>query len=205
MTIKTLLIATHNQGKVVEFDKLLSGLNIDLKSAADFNLDEPEETEDTFVGNALLKARLAVEATGIPCLADDSGLTVDALGGAPGIFSARWAEDEKGNRDFNVAMEKIRDNIKKIKGQDIDGSQTACFRAVLALVFPDGRSEVFEGWVDGKLCWPPRGDKGFGYDPMFIPQGFDDTFGEMEPSQKQALSHRAHAVAKFKKYLEENA
>lgn len=205
MPIKTLLIATHNKGKVVEFDKLLDGLNITLKSAEDFNLVEPEETEDTFVGNALLKARLAVEATGLPCLADDSGLTVDILGGAPGIYSARWAEKENGERDFNFAMEKIQDNIEKITGAGIDGSQTACFRAVLALVFPDGRSEVFEGWVDGKLCWPPRGDNGFGYDPMFIPDDHDVTFGEMDPAQKQAMSHRAHAVLKFKKYLEENA
>ncbi len=204
MIIDTLLIATHNQGKVAEFEKLLGGLDITLKSAIDFNLFEPEETEGTFVGNALLKARAAVEATGLPCLADDSGLTVSALDGAPGIYSARWAETENG-RDFNAAIQKVQDNISKISGVGIDGTQTASFVAVLALVYPDGRSKTFEGWVDGTLCWPPRGDNGFGYDPIFVPEGHEMTFAEMEPIQKQAMSHRAHAVRKFKDYLVKNA
>ena len=205
MSLDTLLIATHNQGKVAEFDKLLDGLNITLKSAVDFDLPEPEETEDSFVGNALLKARHAVAATGLPCLADDSGLTISVLDGAPGIYSARWAENEKGERDFNLAMQKVQDNITKINGQGIDGSQTASFVAVLALVYPDGRSEVFEGWADGHLCWPQRGEKGFGYDPIFVPDGYEITFAEMDPDQKHAMSHRAHAVEKFKNYLVKNA
>ena len=204
MPIETLVIATHNQGKVAEFDKLLDGLNITLKSANDFNLPEPEETEETFEGNALLKARLAAETTGLPCLADDSGLTIEALDGAPGIYSARWAETPSG-RDFNVAMQKVHDGISKTKAGAIDGTQSACFVATLALVFPDNSFEVFEGWVDGKLCWPPRGDKGFGYDPMFVPDGYDITFAEMEPEQKYTMSHRAHAVNKFKNYLLKNA
>ena len=204
MTIETLLIATHNQGKVAEFDKLLDGLDITLKSAADFNLVEPIETGETFVENALLKARLAVEATGLPCLADDSGLTIAALDGAPGIYSARWAEMPEGGRDFNLAMQKVHDNISKTKAGSIDGSQTACFIAVLALVFPNGRFETFEGWMDGHLCWPPRGDKGFGYDPIFVPEGHAITFAEMEPAVKHAISHRARAVAKFKNYLIQN-
>lgn len=207
MAIDTLLIATHNQGKVKEFEELLNGLGIALKSANDFNLPEPEETEETFVGNALLKARAAVAATGLPCLADDSGLTVSALDGAPGVYSARWAETENG-RDFNLAMQKVQDNISKMNGSGIDGSQSASFVAVLALVFPDDNAnvkhEIFEGWADGHLCWPPRGDKGFGYDPIFMPDGYDVTFAEMEPEQKQSMSHRAHAVAKFKNYLIKN-
>ncbi len=200
MPIDTLLIATHNQGKVAEFDELLSGLNVTLKSAADFDLPEPEETEDTFIGNALLKARAAVEATGLPCLADDSGICIEALEGAPGIHSARWAETENGERDFNAAMQKVHD---KLNG--IDGTQSTYFIAVLALVYPDGTSEIFEGRVNGKLCWPARGKKGFGYDPIFIPTGHEITFAEMEPSEKQAMSHRASAVEKFKNYLIQNA
>lgn len=199
MAIDTLLIATHNQGKVAEFDKLLDGSSITLKSAADFDLTEPEETKDSFIGNALLKARAAVKETGVTCLADDSGLAIDALDGAPGIYSARWAETPDG-RDFAMAMERVN---KEIEG--IDGSQTARFVAVLALVYPDGREEIFEGFAEGTLCWPPRGDKGFGYDPIFVPEGFDITFAEMEPDKKHAMSHRAKAVEKFKKYLEKNA
>lgn len=190
-----LLIATHNQGKVAEFEKLLTGLDIKIQSAADHDLPEPEETEKTFIGNALLKAHAAVKATGLPCLADDSGLCVDALDGAPGIYSARWAEGENG-RDFNLAMQKVHD---KLSG--IDGTQSAYFIAVLALVYPDGQEEIFEGRALGHLCWPPRGEKGFGYDPIFIPDGYDVSFAEMEPSKKHAMSHRAIAVEKFKTYL----
>ena len=199
MSIDTLLIATHNKGKVAEFDKLLDGLNITLKSAADFDLPEPEETEKTFIGNALLKARAAVKETGVVCLADDSGIAIDALDGAPGIYSARWAETNNG-RDFDMAMERVN---KEIGG--IDGTQTARFVAVLALVYPDGREEIFEGLAEGNLCWPPRGTKGFGYDPIFVPENFDITFAEMDPNKKHAMSHRAKAVAKFKDYLIKNA
>jgi XTP/dITP diphosphohydrolase len=199
MTMKELLLATHNKGKVDEFKEMLDPLGITLKSAADFDLPEPEETENTFTGNALLKARAAVNHAGIPALADDSGLSIDALDGAPGVYSARWAEKEDGTRSFHDAMEKV---YNKLGG--IDGTQTAYFTAVLALVYPDGREETFEGRVDGKLCWPPRGEKGFGYDPIFIPDGHEMTFAEMEPSFKHAISHRAIAVEKFRQYLKQN-
>lgn len=197
--IDTLLIATHNQGKVVEFDTLLSGMGITLKSAADFDLVEPEETETTFVGNALLKARAASKVAGIPCLADDSGICINALDGAPGIYSARWAQKPDGSRDFSYAMEQVN---AKIGG--IDGTQSAYFVAVLALVYPDGKEVTFEGRIEGKLCWPPRGDKGFGYDPIFIADGQDITFGEMDSDKKQAMSHRTVAVAQLKAHLYSN-
>lgn len=196
--IKKLLIATHNQGKMVEFEKMLQGLNISLVSTADFNLPEPDETEKTFQGNALLKARAACEATGLPALADDSGLCVDDLNGAPGIYSARWGETPNG-RDFNVAMQRIHDEIG-----GIDGTQIAYFIAVLALVYPDGTEEVFEGRVNGNLCWPPRGKFGHGYDPIFMPVGFEITCAEMLPETKNKISHRAIAVEKLKKYLIKN-
>lgn len=192
---KTLVVATHNKGKVAEFDKLLNGLGIALKSAADFDLAEPEETEDSFIGNALLKAQAAVDATGLPSLADDSGICIEALNGAPGIYSARWAQTKNG-RDFNAAMQRVHDELG-----GIDGTETAYFIAVLALVSPDGTREIFEGRMNGVLCWPPRGQKGFGYDPIFIPEGYDITFAEMEPAQKHAISHRAKAVKKLKDFL----
>jgi len=195
MALTQLLLATHNKGKVDEFNTMLDGLGIELKSAIDFDLPEPEETEKTFIGNAVLKAKAAVEITNMPCLADDSGISIDALDGAPGIYSARWAETDQG-RDFNMAMERVNSELG-----GIDGTQTAYFTAVLALVFPDGSQEIFEGRVDGTLCWPPRGEKGFGYDPIFIPEGYDKTFAEMEPDFKHQMSHRAVAVEKFLKYI----
>lgn len=202
--IKILVVATHNKGKVIEFEKMLGDL-VDnavgeLKSAADFNLPEPEETENTFVGNAILKARAACERTGLPSLADDSGLAVDALGGAPGIYSARWADAPEG-RDFNMAMNRVYNECGHIDRGIKDKTKTARFVAVLALVYPNGKEEVFEGTVEGHLTWPARGNKGFGYDPIFVPEGHDITFAEMEPSQKYAMSHRANAVEKFKAYL----
>lgn len=196
--METLLIATHNQGKVLEFAQMFSGLNITLKSAADFDLPEPEETEDSFTGNALLKARAACKATGLPSLADDSGLCVDGLDGAPGIYSARWGETPNG-RDFNIAMARVNDELN-----GIDGTQSAHFIAVLALVYPDGREEAFEGKFKGNLCWPMRGEKGHGYDPIFIPEGYELTCAEMEPEAKNKISHRAIAVEKFKNYLASN-
>ncbi len=208
MAMDTLLIATHNKGKVVEFDKMLSGLDITLKSAADFDLPEPEETEDSFIGNALLKAHAAVTATGVTSLADDSGIAIDALNGAPGIYSARWAETPSNNqegRDFNMAMERVNVEISKLNDRGIDGTQTAYFVAVLALVYPNGEEVTFEGRMNGTLCWPPRGEKGFGYDPIFVPNGLDKTFAEIDPAEKHAMSHRAIAVDKFKQYLIENA
>ncbi len=200
MDIKTLLIATHNQGKVVEFGWMLDGLGITLKSAADFNLPEPEETEDSFAGNALLKARAAFQATGLPALADDSGLCVDALDGAPGIYSARWGETPEG-RDFNMAMERVNKEL----GGIVEGEHAAHFIAVLALVYPDANGklceQVFEGKLSGNLCWPMRGDNGHGYDPIFVPVGFKRTCAEMDADEKNAISHRAVAVEKFKEYL----
>ena len=196
--MKQLLIATHNQGKVLEFQQMFDGMDLEIKSAADFDLAEPEETEKTFEGNALLKARAACTATGLPALADDSGLCVDALDGAPGIYSARWGETPNG-RDFNVAMERVH---KELGG--IDGTQTAYFIAVLALVYPDGQEELFEGRMTGHLTWPMRGSQGHGYDPIFVPNGYDVTCAQMKAEDKNAISHRAKAVEKFKKYLEKN-
>lgn len=200
--MQTLLLATHNQGKVEEFREMFSALDIEIKSAADFNLPEPIETEETFEGNALIKARAACKATGLPSLADDSGLCVDALNGAPGVYTADWAETEghgQSGRDFNIAMERVHCELG-----DINGDEAAHFIAVLALVYPDGREEVFEGRFEGHLTWPMRGDKGHGYDPIFVPEGHDVTAAEMEPSDKNAISHRAKAVAKFKEYLNQN-
>ena len=184
-TDKQLVLASHNRGKLKEFDALLAGLNIQVLSAADLGLDEPEETGSTFVDNALLKARAAMESTGLPALADDSGLAVNALGGDPGIYSARWAGPGK---DFAAAMVRVNAAL----GASSD--RTAAFIAVLALVWPDGSHHVVEGRVDGILCWPPRGTGGFGYDPMFMPEGNNLTFGEMTADEKRKLSHRARAL-----------
>lgn len=191
----TLLLATHNQGKVAEFQDMLGEFGITLKSANDFNLPEPEETGKIFTENALLKARAAAAKVDIPCLSDDSGLAIDALNGEPGIHSARWAETING-RDFTHAMNKVNEKIGGIKG-----NETAYFIAVLALVFPDGREEIFEGRINGSLCWPPRGTKGFGYDPIFVPDNHIRSFGEFEPDEKHAISHRANAVERLKSYL----
>tara|TARA_R100001244_G_scaffold56537_1_gene48197 strand:+ start:4726 stop:5343 length:618 start_codon:yes stop_codon:yes gene_type:complete len=189
-----LVAATHNQGKVSELKDLFEPLGFDVVSAIELDLPEPEETEATFAGNAILKARAAAEATGAPALSDDSGLSVTALGGAPGIYSARWAGQP---RDFSRAMEKVQRELDDIGTAD----RSAKFVCALAVVWPDGHAEVFEGEVHGELTWPPRGDKGFGYDPVFIADGESITFGEMEPQRKHAMSHRAHAVAKLKAAL----
>ena len=196
--MKQLLIATHNQGKVDEFRQMFADMDLEIKSATDFDLPEPEETEKTFEGNALLKARAACDATGLPALADDSGICVDALGGAPGIYSARWGQTPNG-RDFNIAMERVN---KEVGG--IDGTQTAYFIAVLALVYPDNRQELFEGKMHGTLTWPMRGAQGHGYDPIFVPEGYDVTCAQMTAEDKNKISHRAIAVEKFKKYLQTN-
>ena len=186
-----LVAATHNTGKVAELRDLFQPLGFEVVSAIDLDLEEPEETEDTFTGNAILKARAAAEATGTPALADDSGLAVSALGGAPGIFSARWAGNP---RDFNVAMEKVERELQAIGTED----RSAKFVCALAVVWPDGHAEVWEGYVHGKIVWPPRGDQGFGYDPIFVADGETITFGEMEPDRKHAMSHRADAVTQLK-------
>ncbi|RCL84447.1 MAG: RdgB/HAM1 family non-canonical purine NTP pyrophosphatase [Hyphomonas sp.] len=189
-----LVAATHNKGKVSELTDLFAPLGFEVVSAIELDLPEPEETEATFAGNAILKARAAAEATGAPALSDDSGLSVTALGGAPGIYSARWAGEP---RDFGKAMEKVQRELDDIGATD----RSAKFVCALAIVWPDGHAEVFEGEVHGELTWPPRGDKGFGYDPVFVADGESITFGEMEPAWKHAMSHRARAVEKLKAAL----
>jgi XTP/dITP diphosphohydrolase len=183
-----LVIASHNPGKVREIEDLLRPLGIAVVGAAALGLIEPEESGHTFAENAALKARTAAEASKLPALADDSGLAVAALDGAPGIYSARWAGPTK---DFSIAMRKVENTLKD--KQD----RRAKFVAALALAWPGGRCEVFEGEVEGTLVWPPRGAKGFGYDPMFVPDGHAITFGEMEPAKKHEMSHRARAFAKL--------
>lgn len=183
-----LVIASHNEGKVREIGALLAPLGVTALSAAELGLPEPEETADSFAGNALLKARAAAGASGRPALADDSGLAVRALGGEPGIRSARWAGPE---RDFAAAMAKVN----RALGDAADRS--AAFVCALALASPDGGEAVFEGRVEGRLVWPPRGGRGFGYDPVFVPDGHEATFGEMDPAAKHAISHRARAFAKL--------
>jgi XTP/dITP diphosphohydrolase len=187
-----LVIASHNQGKVREITELLAPYGIEPVSAAELDLPEPEETGNTFVDNAELKARLAADLSGLPALADDSGLCVDALAGAPGIYSARWAGETK---DFALAMERVREEVLA-KGPD--AGHDAHFICALAVAWPDdGQCEIFEGRIDGTLNWPPRGDNGFGYDPIFTPIGHDRTFGEMQPAEKYAIDHRAVAFAKL--------
>lgn len=186
-----LVIASHNPGKVREIGDLLAPHGIETVAAGDLHLPEPEETEDSFAGNAVLKARAAAGGSNLPALADDSGLVVDALGGAPGIYSARWAGPD---RDFGLAMERVWESVVD---QGEDTPRDAHFACALALAWPDGHVEAFEGRVEGRLVWPPRGDKGFGYDPMFEPRGHDITFGEMDPERKHAMSHRAAAFRKL--------
>jgi len=181
-----LVIASHNPGKVREILEMLGPYGIEPLSAADLDLPEPEETGTTFLANAELKALQAADLTGLPALADDSGLCVDALNGEPGIFSARWAGEGK---DFRVAMQRVNDAIAAVGPE---ASRTAHFICVLALAWPDGHVEWFEGRVDGTLVWPPRGTGGFGYNPIFQPLGSDETFAEM-PDAKKAISHRAAA------------
>jgi XTP/dITP diphosphohydrolase len=182
-----LVIASHNPGKVEEIAALLAPLAVKTIAAGALGIPEPEETGDSFEANAALKARAAAEASGLPALADDSGLVVPALGGAPGIYSARWAGPAK---DFQVAMERVH---RELGNQD----RSARFVAVLALAWPGGNTKLFRGEVEGSLTWPPRGDRGFGYDPIFIPLGGNLTFGEIDPVEKHRISHRARAFAKL--------
>ena len=183
-----LVIATHNPGKVREIGDLLAPWRVDVVSASDLGLPEPEETGDTFAANAELKAVAAATAAGLPALADDSGLAVAALDDAPGILSARWAGEDK---DFAQAMTRVE---AALAGRD---DRRAHFACVLVLAWPDGHCESFEGSVHGRLVWPPRGSNGFGYDPMFVAEGHDITFGEMEPQLKHTMSHRAIAFGKL--------
>ena len=190
-----LVIATHNPGKLREIQELLAPFGIECVGAAELGLPEPEEIGNTFVDNAELKAREAADLAGLPALADDSGISVDALHGLPGIFSARWAEDQDGNRDFNRAMERV---WREVEAAGEEAGHDAHFTCALALAWPDnGQTESFEGKVFGSLVWPPRGAKGFGYDPMFVPTGYDRTFAEFEPDEKHAISHRAEAFRRL--------
>jgi XTP/dITP diphosphohydrolase len=188
-----LVAATHNAGKAREIQALLDGHYTVVSSAA-LNLPEPAETEGTFVGNAMLKARHAAAFTGEVCLADDSGLSVEALDGAPGIFSARWAGPD---RDFGMAMRKIEIRLDEVGARD----RTAWFTSALAVAWPDGPCVVVEGRAVGTITFPPRGDRGFGYDPIFVPEGHSLTFGEMDPALKDRLSHRTRAFATLKAAL----
>jgi XTP/dITP diphosphohydrolase len=195
-----LVIATHNSGKLREIRALLEPYGIECLGAAELDLPEPDETGNTFVDNADLKARQAADLSGLPALADDSGLAVDALGGRPGIFSARWAEDEDGNRDWMRAMERV---WREVEAAGPEASHDAHFVCALSLAWPeDGQAESFEGKVYGTLAWPPRGERGFGYDPIFVPVGREQTFGEMEPEQKHAISHRAEAFRRLVEWLQ---
>jgi XTP/dITP diphosphohydrolase len=189
-----LVIATHNAGKLREIRALVAPFGIECVGAAELDLPEPEETGVTFVDNAELKARASADLTGMPALADDSGLSVDALAGEPGIHSARWAEDGEGERDFGLAMERV---WQKVEAAGPDAGHDAHFTCVLSLAWPDGEIESFEGKVHGTLVWPPRGDDGFGYDAMFVAAGMERTFGEIDPAEKHAVSHRAIAFAKL--------
>ena len=194
-----LVNATHNPGKLREIAELVEPLGIACVGAAELGLPEPEEIGNTFIDNADLKAREAADLSGLPALADDSGLSVDALHGLPGIFSARWAEDDDGNRDFRRAMERV---WKEVEAAGPETGHDAHFVCALSIAWPnDGQTEAFEGRVDGTLVWPPRGDKGFGYDPMFVPAGRDMTFGEMDPAEKHQISHRARAFERLVKAL----
>ena len=198
-----IVVASHNAGKVAEINDLIAPYGFSAKSAAELNLPEPEETGTTFEENAAIKALAAARATGLPALSDDSGLCVQALDNAPGVYTADWAEKEDGSgRDFLMAMEKVHDALNENTVSD----KSAFFVAVLCLAWPDGHAEYFRGEVHGEITWPPKGEAGFGYDPIFLPDGHDKTFGEMtaeekhgwKPGQKDdGLSHRARAFALF--------
>jgi XTP/dITP diphosphohydrolase len=184
---KKIVLATHNQGKIREFSRLFAPLGVEIIASSTLNLEEPEETGSSFSDNALLKARAACKATDLPALADDSGLAVTALNGAPGIYSARWAEQKDGQKDFIKAMAKVHTELAD------NPDRSAAFVAVLALVTPEGDEYLFEGRAEGEIIWPPRGDQGFGYDPIFMPHGDNKTFAEMSSQEKQNFSHRAKA------------
>jgi XTP/dITP diphosphohydrolase len=191
-----LVIATHNAGKLREIAALVAPLGISTVGAEELGLPEPEEIGNSFADNADLKAREAADLSGLPALADDSGLCVDALHGRPGIFSARWAEDAEGNRDWMRAMERV---WREVQAEEPDEPAPAAhFMCSLAVAWPnDGQTETFDGRVDGILVWPPRGDRGFGYDPMFVPVAYEQTFGELDPELKHSISHRADAFRKL--------
>jgi XTP/dITP diphosphohydrolase len=183
-----LVIASHNKGKLNEMVELMAPLGIEVVLAGDLGLPEPEETEDSYLGNARLKAVAAAKASGLPALADDSGLSVEALGGMPGIYSARWADKgSDGARDFNIGMDRVLRELQP------HGDRRARFVSALALCWSDGHCELFEGWVEGEIIHEKRGTRGFGYDPIFCPRGYDINFGEMDPDHKRKISHRAES------------
>lgn len=190
---KKLLVATHNKGKLEEIKDLLQPFGVAVISAGSLGLPEPEETEASFVGNARIKAHAACKAAGIPALADDSGITVDGLGGAPGVYTADWAETPTG-RDFEMAM---RRTWAELEAANAPIPRRAQFRCTFVLAWPDGHDEVFEGIMPGQVVWPMRGTQGHGYDPIFQPDGYDVTFGEMDRWEKNKISHRADAFRKL--------
>ena len=194
-----IVAATHNQGKLEEIAALLEPLNVKILSAKALNLPEPDETETTFVGNARIKAHAAARASSLPSLSDDSGIEIDALDGAPGVYTADWAETEQG-RDFVKAMTKSHELLEEKKAPY---PRKARFCCTIVLAWPDGEDVVFEGKIDGAIVWPMRGDLGHGYDPIFQPVGFDMTFGEMDRWEKNKISHRANAFEKLFKYFDD--
>jgi len=189
----TLVVATHNNGKLEEIASLIRPFSVSVKGAAELKLAEPEETETTFVGNARIKAHAAAQATGLPSLSDDSGIEIDALDGAPGVYTADWAETPNG-RDFVMAMTKANDMLDQ---RGATNPRTARFCCTLVMAWPDGHDEVFPGIMPGQVVWPMRGDQGHGYDPIFQPDGYDMTFGEMDRWEKNKISHRADAFRKL--------
>ena len=193
---KQIVLASHNKGKLKEIGHLLKPFGISVISASDLGLNEPEETENTYAGNARIKAHFAAKASGKPALSDDSGFSVEILAGAPGVYSADWAETSNG-RNFSMAMSKVWDKI-----QHAEKPCKAKFCCTLCLAWPDGHDELFEGSINGEIAWPPRGNNGFGYDPMFIAEGMHQTFGEMLPTDKHLISHRADAFKKLIKTFE---
>ena len=204
LTDKKIVVASHNAGKLREFADLLGPFGLEAKSAKEYGLPEPDETGTTFEENAYIKAFAAAKATGLPAMSDDSGLCVDALDGAPGVYTANWAEKPEGGRDFGMAMQRTETALQEA-GATRPSQRAGRFVAVICLVFPDGEAEYYRGEVEGTLVWPPRGDLGFGYDPVFLPDGYAKTFGEMtaeekhgwKPGDAEALSHRARAFKKF--------
>jgi XTP/dITP diphosphohydrolase len=201
---KTIVVASHNAGKIREIRDLIGPLGFEAKSAADLNFIEPDETGTTYEENARIKALASAMASGMPALSDDSGLAIDALGGAPGVYTANWAERDDGSRDFQMAMEKVEAALAE-KGAQSPDKRKGRFVSVLCLAWPDGHTETFRGEVEGTIVWPPRGSLGFGYDPVFQPDGYTVTFGEMpaedkhgwKPGDRSALSHRARAFKLF--------